>query len=168
MNVLDYIVLALLLLFVIQGIRKGFIISLATLAALILGIWAAVHFSNFMDKILTDKFHPSGTWLPVLSFTIIFLCVVILVLLIAKGVEKLVSLVGMGILNRIAGGAFGLLKGIIFLSVLIFIVCSFDSKGKMISKETKGKSMFFSYVQPVFPFIIKVSGAEIKFPSGSH
>jgi membrane protein required for colicin V production len=92
--------------------------------------------------------------------------VVILVLLIAKGVEKLVSLVGMGILNRIAGAAFGLLKGIIFLSVLIFIVCSFDSKGKMISEETKDKSMFFGYVQPVFPFIIKVSGAEIKFPSG--
>jgi membrane protein required for colicin V production len=57
MNVLDYIILAILLLFLIQGVRKGFIISLATLVALVLGIWAAVHFSNYMDKVLTDHFH---------------------------------------------------------------------------------------------------------------
>jgi len=166
MNILDYILFALLLLFVIQGIRKGFIISLATLAALVLGIWAAVHFSNYMDKLILEKFHPSGTWLPILSFTIIFLCVVVLVLLVAKGVEKLVSLVGMGILNRIIGGVFGLVKGIIFLSVLLFIFCKFDSKEKLLKQETKEKSMLFSYMEPVFPFLIKISGAEIKFPSG--
>jgi membrane protein required for colicin V production len=90
---------------------------------------------------------------------------VILVLLIAKGVEKLVSIVGMGILNRINGGVFGLLKGIIFVSVLIFIFCKFDSKGKIMNRETREKSMIFGYIEPVFPFIIRVSGAEIKFPS---
>jgi membrane protein required for colicin V production len=164
MNVLDYIILALLILFVIQGVRKGFIISLATFIALGLGIWVAVHFSNYLDKILTDTFHPSGTWLPILSFTITFLAVVILVLLVAKGVEKLVSLVGMGLLNRIAGGIFGLAKGILFVSVLLFILVSFDKKESMISKETKEKSMVYSYVNPVFPWIIKLTGAEIRFP----
>jgi membrane protein required for colicin V production len=165
MNILDIIVLAILLLFVIQGIRKGFVISLATLVALVLGIWVAVHFSNYLDKVLNDAFHPSGTWLPILSFSITFLCVVLLVMLVAKGVEKLVSLVGMGILNRIAGGIFGLVKGIIFLSVLIFIICKFDPKGKIISREKKEGSIFFSNVEKVFPFIIRISGSEIKFPS---
>ncbi len=165
MNVLDYIVLALLLLFVIQGIRKGFIISLATLVAFALGIWVAVHFSNYLDKILTNTLHPSATWLPILSFTITFLGIVILVLLVAKAVEKLVSLVGMGLLNRAAGAVFGLIKGVLFLSVLIFIVCKFDPKERMISKELKTKSMFFSSVEMVFPYIMKLSGGEIKFPS---
>jgi hypothetical protein len=48
---------------------------------------------------------------------------------------------------------------------LIFIFCKFDSKGKIMNRETREKSMIFGYIEPVFPFIIRVSGAEIKFPS---
>ena len=44
MNFFDVLIFGFLALFIINGFRKGFIISLASLAALILGIYLAVHF----------------------------------------------------------------------------------------------------------------------------
>ena len=146
MNYLDILILCFLGLLVLLGVRKGFIISLATLVALILGIWVAIHFSNYISVILEKNLHPSGTWLPILSFTITFLLVIILVMLLAKGLEKLVSIAGMGFLNHLAGGIFGLLKGILFASVLFFIITSFDPKQKLITAKAKEKSLFYGYV----------------------
>ncbi len=164
MNYLDIIILCILGLLVFNGIRKGFIISLATLVALVLGIWVAIHFSNYISVLLEKNLHPSGSWLPILSFTLTFLLVLIIVILIAKGIEKLVSLAGMGLMNHIAGGIFGLLKGLVFVSVLFFIVTSFDPKQKLITPKAKEKSMFYSYVDKVFPALMNLFGGEIKFP----
>jgi membrane protein required for colicin V production len=153
-NWLDIVALCIVGLLVFNGIRKGFIISLASLVALILGIWGAIHFSNYISVILERNLHPSGTWLPVLSFTITFILVIVIVILIAKGIEKLVSLAGMGLMNHIAGGIFGLVKGLILVSVLFFIVTSFDPKEKMIPKETKEKSFCYSTVERIFPTVM--------------
>ena len=165
MNYLDILILCFLGLLVLLGVRKGFIISLATLVALILGIWVAIHFSNYISVILEKNLHPSGTWLPILSFTITFLLVIILVMLLAKGLEMLVSIAGMGFLNHLAGGIFGLLKGILFASVLFFIITSFDPKQKLITAKAKEKSLFYGYVGKVFPGLMNLFGGEIKFRS---
>jgi len=164
MNYLDIIILTLVTLLVINGVRKGFIISLASLIALALGIYIAVNFSNYLDGVLIENLKPSRNWLPIISFTITFLIVVILVMLLAKALEKLVDLVGMGILNHIFGGIFGLIKGILLVSVLAFIISGFDPKEKLIKPKDKKESMSYVYVSKVFPFMMKVFGGEIKFP----
>ena len=56
MNFYDVLILGVVSLFVINGYRKGFIISLATFAALIAGIYIAVHFSNYIQGILKETF----------------------------------------------------------------------------------------------------------------
>jgi membrane protein required for colicin V production len=162
MNYLDIVILCFLGLLVFNGVRKGFIISLATLVALILGIWAAIHFSNYISVILEKNLHPSGTWLPILSFSVTFLLVLIIIMLIAKGLEKLVSLVGMGFLDHLAGGIFGLLKGLVFVSVLFFIISSFDPKQKLITPRAKEKSFLYGYVEKIFPGMMSLFGGEIK------
>ena len=163
MNYLDIIILSLVALLVINGVMKGFIISLASLIALVLGIYIAVNFSNYIEVVLKDHLHPGQTWLPILSFTITFLIVVIVVMLLAKALEKLVDLVGMGILNHIFGGIFGLIKGVLLVSVILFIISSFDPKEKLIIPRVKHESMLYGYVSKVFPFMMKVFGGEIKF-----
>ncbi|HTX88803.1 MAG TPA: CvpA family protein [Bacteroidales bacterium] len=164
MNVLDIIIIVFLALLLILGIRKGLIISLASLVALVLGIYAAVHFSNYLDGILLEHLKPSRTWLPILSFTVTFLIVVILVLLLGKALDKMADAMGMGIFNRILGGLFGLLKGVFLLSILFFILNGFDRNSKLIPRETKSKSMFYGYVEKVFPELMKIFKAEIRFP----
>jgi membrane protein required for colicin V production len=164
MNFLDILICVFVLVFVILGYRKGIIISLATIAALILGVYLAVNFSNFMDQWLLDTFKPSRSWLPILSFTITFLLVVAGVLLVAKLTEKIVDVVGMGFLNHIGGAILGFAKGVILCSIILFIVVSFDPKEKGITKEDKKGSITYRTVSPVFPAIIKLMGSKIKFP----
>ena len=164
MNYLDIIIICLIALLIINGAMKGFIISLASLVALVLGIYIAVNFSNYIEVALMDHLHPGRTWLPILSFTITFLIVVIVVMLLAKALEKLVDLVGMGILNHVFGGIFGLIKGILLVSVIFFIISGFDPQEKLIKPKTKQESMLFGYVNKVFPFMMKMFGGEIKFP----
>ena len=60
MNWLDIVIFCIIGLLVINGIRKGFILSLATLIALVLGIWAAIHYSSYISNFLNKTFHPSG------------------------------------------------------------------------------------------------------------
>ena len=165
LNYIDYIILVILVFFLIQGYLKGIIISLATIAALVLGIYAAVHFSNYLDATLLEHLHPSRKWLPILSFSITFVLVVFAVMLVAKLAEKLVDVVGMGFFNHLGGAALGLVKGAILISILAFILSSLDHKGKWISEKDKKGSFFYSHISEVFPKLMKTFGGEIKFPN---
>ena len=167
LNYIDYIMIVILALFMIQGYRKGIIISLASVAALILGIYIAVHFSNYLDATLMEHLHPTRKWLPILSFTITFIAVVIVVMLVAKLTEKLVDVVGLGFFNRVGGLAVGALKGAILISILIFIFKSVDPNEKWINGPDKKRSYFYSHVEVIFPRLMKTFGGEIKFPSWS-
>lgn len=165
LNYIDYIILVILVLFLVQGYRKGIIIGLATIAALVLGIYGAVHFSNYLDATLMEHFHPSRKWLPILSFSITFLTVVIAVMIIAKLTEKLVDVVGMGFFNHLGGAALGVVKGVILISILFYIFKSIDSKGKWLTDKDRKGSFFYSHVADVFPKLMKTFGGEIRFPS---
>ncbi len=164
MNFLDFLIFAFVGIFIIQGYRKGFIISLATFIALILGIYLAVNFSNFLDGILLKNLKPSRTWLPILSFTLTFLIVVTGVFVVAKLMEKVVNVVGMGFLNCLAGAILGFIKGVVLASILLFIITSVDTGEKWIQKEDKTASFIYHHVTGVFPALMKRFGGSIKFP----
>jgi len=162
LNFIDYIILAILALFIIHGYRKGIIIGLASIAALILGIYAAVHFSGYLNATLTEHFHPSGKWLPILSFSLTFILVVLAVMLVAKLTEKLVDLVGMGFFNHLGGALLGAAKGVILISVLIFLFRNIDSGNRWLKENDKKESFFFSRVSGVFPALMNMFGGDAK------
>jgi membrane protein required for colicin V production len=165
MNFIDYSIIIFTILFVINGYRKGIIISLASIIALILGIYAAVYFSNYLDATLMEHLNPSRLWLPILSFTITFMLVVIAILIMAKLAEKVVDVVGFGIINHIGGAVLGFVKGILLISILLFIITNLDPKGKWLTREDKKGSFFYHRVSDVFPRLMKTFGGEIKFPN---
>lgn len=156
MNYLDISILVLVALFVFNGVRKGLVISLASLIALAVGVYAAIHFSFLLDKWLKPLLNISGTWLHIASFVAMLLLVMLGVMLLGKALEKVVDLAGMGIMNHLAGGLFGLLKGFLVASILIYLITTIDPGYRFIKKDVGGKSMFYSFVEPVFPRLMKV------------
>ena len=79
MNYLDIIILLPLVYGLFRGFNKGFAIELATLAALVLGIYGAYKFSYITTIFLRDKFDMMGDYLPYVSFFLTFIVIVILV-----------------------------------------------------------------------------------------
>ncbi len=161
MQILDIVILVFAGLMMILGFRKGLIISLASLVALILGIYLAVYFSHFAGDLLRSGFNITSVYLPVISFAVTFLAVLIVVLLLGKLIEKLFDVVGMGFLNHLTGALFGLIKSILILSVIFFVITIADPKEKLIKPEAKKESIFYKHIVSVFPTILSWAGTDL-------
>jgi len=110
MNFIDIIILIPILWGAYKGFTKGFISELSTLVALFLGIWGAIHFASFIANFLIDSFNMSNKYVPIISFAITFILIVIAVHFIAKLLTKLIKAVSLNLINKLAGAAFGILK----------------------------------------------------------
>lgn len=154
MNYLDLIILTGVALLTFFGLRKGFIVTLATLAGLLLGIYAAVYFSHFAAGFIERNFHPSTFWMPALAYGVTFLVVLTGVYIVGKLVEKLVEMTGMSFLNHIGGALLGFVKGVLILSAVFYLIGLADPKEQIISKPAKEKSMFYRPVAAVVPVLL--------------
>lgn len=172
MNYLDIIIVVMLLASAINGFSKGFIIELASLAALVIGIYVAVFFSDVTADFLVTYFNFSTKYLSIISFALTFILVLIAVVFIGRIVEKFVDLLMLGFLNKIAGLVFGILKGILIISILIFVINYFENGRAWLGNGAAKGSMLYEYVEPIAPTIYKKlhlpEDLEIKVPIGDE
>lgn len=155
MNVLDIIFIIPLLWLGYRGFQKGFIIELSSLVALILGIYIAINFSGFTASWLTENFDISEKYLTIISFVVTFIGVVFGVFMIGKILEKFIDVLLLGFVNKIAGAAFGIIKAAFLISVILWIINSFDSGGDYIIKqETRKGSVLYGPIESFAPTVI--------------
>jgi membrane protein required for colicin V production len=115
MALFDIIAGIFLLLLFLKGLKNGFVIELASLAALVLGIIGAVMFSEVTARWLSGFME--SKYLSVVAFVMVFIAVVIAVHILAHAIDKLMKAIALGWFNRLAGALFGLVKAA-FLSTL--------------------------------------------------
>jgi membrane protein required for colicin V production len=137
MNYIDIIIGLLLIFAAIRGFRKGFIVELASLAALILGIWGAIEFSYITEDFIKENFNFKTDYLYLISFAATLIIIVILVHLIGQAITKFIEAAMLGFLNKIAGMAFGVLRTALILSIILIVFEIFEVDMKIISQETK-------------------------------
>jgi membrane protein required for colicin V production len=157
MNYIDIIIGILLIVSAIVGFRKGLVVEVASLAALILGIWGAIHFSGITTGLLIKYFDLKTDYLNIISFIVTFIVIVILVHIVGSVISNMVDTVGLGILNKLGGLVFGLLRAILFLSVILIVFDKIDSDVQIIPEKTKESSTMYEPIKNVapsiFPFI---------------
>jgi len=157
MNYIDIVLGILLILAAFSGFRKGLIVELASLAALILGIWGAIEFSYITSDFLVEQFDWKWDHLNTVSFIITFIIIVILVNIVAKTVTKLVETIMLGFVNKLAGLVFGFLKGAIVLSVVLVVFDKINEDIEIMSDETKAESRIYeplrNFAPSILPFI---------------
>jgi membrane protein required for colicin V production len=156
MNYLDIIIAVPLIWGLYRGFTKGFVIELATLIAVCLGMFGAIKFSYFVSNYCRENFNWTSEYLPLISFVITFLIIVILVYLIAKAIEQFVRLAALGIFNRVAGSVFGILKFAIALSCLIYVLNTSHPGDKIIPEEQQEGSLLFKPVASIATTVIPV------------
>jgi membrane protein required for colicin V production len=154
MNLLDIILLVPLVWLAYRGLRRGLIIELASLAALILGIYASIHFSWFAADLLAEWLNIEPEYMSIVSFIVTFIAVVVLVYSVGKVIEKMVDMVALGFLNKLLGSVFGLIKAVLFMSVILLLISSFDKNESLISPELKQESRLYKPIASVIPMII--------------
>lgn len=157
MNTIDLVFAILLLWSAYRGFTKGFIVQLATLAALLLGILGAVMFSDFTSGLIIKRFDVSGQYLPIISFALTFIAIVIAVHIFAKMLNKLIDAIALGIVNRLLGVMFSVLKIAFIVSIILVLINKADNKYNFIPDETKENSLLYiplsNFAPMIFPYL---------------
>jgi len=151
MNFLDILFLIPIVWFAYQGFKRGLIIELTSLLALILGIYAALYFSGYAANFLVNNMDMESKYVPVTSFILTFIVVVVVVYFVGKILEKLVNMVALGFLNKLAGSFFGILKAAIFLSIVLLIINQFNDD--LISRQKKKNSFLYRPISGIAPLL---------------
>ena len=147
MNWLDIVIILSVCWFAFKGFKNGLIKELASLSALILGIWATCRFSDYVASLLGD-----APWINIFAFIITFVIVLILVYLFGNFVEKVVTLVLPKFINRLFGLIFGAGKVLLIFSLLLFIIHTIDMETQFLTHIISENSKLYIYIQPIFPF----------------
>lgn len=147
MNFVDIIIVVPLVYAAWRGFKKGLIIEVFTLLALLVGIYAGIHFSDWTSARIEEYFDFDANYLPVIAFTVTFLAVGAMVYFAGKMLEQMVKVVNLSPINKILGVVFGMLKMVYTLSILIILLETYDERGDFIPEKTKENSLLYAPVK---------------------
>jgi len=158
MNWLDAIIVVILILSLVTGFINGLVKEVASLAALILGIWGAIRFSTFTAEKLYDYFDMTGRYVGVIAFLITFGIIVVIIHFIGILADKIVSAASLGFINRILGIVFGLIKSMLIMSVFFVVLNAIDARRPFLPKKTIEESKFYNPISDIAPAIFPIIG----------
>jgi len=157
MNYIDLIIAIPLVWGVFVGFKNGLIIEVASLAALLLGIFGAIHFSDLTANFLVTSLNVTTQYLNLIAFAVTFVGIVILVHLLAKMIDKLVKAVALGFVNRLLGMVFGLIKYAFIISIILVIINAINRNKTFISEEKIENSILYKplsdFAPSIFPYL---------------
>jgi len=154
MNWLDIVLAIPMVWGLYQGFTKGFIMELARIIALIVGVYMSIRFAQTLTEYLYSNTEITNEFLPIISFAIIFIGVAILVHLFAKTIEKLAKAVALGWANKAAGALFGIFRTAFVLSIVLMLLSRFELTDKFEKGEIVEASFLYKPVSALAPFIL--------------
>jgi len=158
MNWIDLAIVVVLILSMVMGFINGLVKEVASLAALILGIWGAIKFSTFTAAKLYDYFDMTGQYVGVIAFIITFAIIVVIIHFIGIIADKIVNAVSLGFVNRLLGIVFGLLKSVLIMSVFFVVLNVINDKRHFLPEDKIEQSIFFNPISDIAPVIFPIIG----------
>lgn len=147
MNFVDIILIVPLIYAAWRGFRKGLIIEVFTLLALLVGIYAGIHFSDWTSGRIQEYFEIEPNYLPVVAFTVTFLAIGAIVFFAGKMLEQMIKVVNLSPINKILGVLFGMLKMVYTLSIILILIETYDERGDFIPENLKEDSLLYNPVK---------------------
>jgi membrane protein required for colicin V production len=153
LTAVDWILLAVLALSFLLGIWRGLVHEVLSLAG-----WVAAFY-------VSQMYAPqAAAWLPMegssqmlryaAGFVAVFVAVLVATVVVSWLVKKMVSAVGLGPLDRLLGGAFGLLRGLVILLAVTVVVGMTPLRNTQAWQEAQGApwlQQFLHVLKPVLP-----------------
>ncbi|PCJ95543.1 MAG: colicin V production protein [Flavobacteriaceae bacterium] len=153
MSFLD-IVLGLLLIWgLYKGFKNGLLIEIASIIALIAGIYGAIHFSYIAGNYLSINMEWNERYINITSFIITFIIIVLAVHFAGKLLTKVANIVLLGTINKIAGAIFGALKVAVIVGAFLVFFDGLNNTMHFVDEEDKKESIFYTPVKEIGAFV---------------
>lgn len=153
LTALDWLILVILL----GGLIRGYVVGAVRQIAGLLGIVAALLFSvEFMHSVgamIVASLDLSESLAPLAGFSVLFLGMYLLFLALSRLVEQVLDSLSLSVLNRVTGGAVGVGKAALLLSLLFLILGGME----LPAQETRKKSTFYRPIARLLPQAIEAT-----------
>ena len=140
-NIMDLVFGGLIAYGGFKGFRKGVIVELASLLALVLGIYGAIHFSGYVAEQLTSYIDWDKRYVDLASFGLTSVGIIFGVSLLGKMLTSLAKLVMLNGVNRMLGLLFGGLKLAVFSGVILIFLMKANALFGFIPSEIIEQSL---------------------------
>ncbi|TQR61140.1 CvpA family protein [Campylobacter troglodytis] len=150
----DILILAFTFLLGLRGIISGLVKEVFGLLGIIGGVLLASRYSQTVGQLIDSKIYKiaNDDLMLFAGFLVILIIFWILCLLMGLLLSKLVTMSGLGFLNRLGGFLFGCAKIFLIFAILIFCIGRFSYFDEQLDKYTQG-----SFILPT----LKKAGAFI-------
>lgn len=153
MAFLDVILGLLLLWGFFRGLKNGLLVELASIVALIAGLYGAFHFSYVAADFLYKHWDWDEQYMNLTAFLITFILIVIVVNLIGKLLTGLADVVMLGLLNKIAGAIFGTLKVAVILGAFLVFFDRVNTVFDFPGEDSRRKSVLYEPLRDIGVFV---------------
>lgn len=120
MSAVDIAIVVALAVLLLKGLWLGLIHELCTLAGLALGTVLAVRYHAPLAGILPDGAGLPSWLAPAVCFAALFLLTLICFGLLGVVLSRVLTLIFLGGFNRVLGGLFGLVQGVLLLALALY------------------------------------------------
>ena len=151
MNTLDIIIIIPLVFGAFKGFRKGMLMELVSMLALLLAVICSFYFMEKGVSLLIPYLGTDNSLLPVFSFAIIFIVVLMGVFYLGKALKKVLDVTLLGSVDDVAGGVLGLLKWGLVFSIFLWL---FDKGGILLPESYTQNSIIFPYIVAYAPRLL--------------
>jgi len=121
---IDIVLLVIFLIGGYSGYKDGFLMSLFSILAIILGVLGGFKLMGIAMLYLQDHFHADKSTLPYISFFVVFIIIVVVVMLIGKILKSSLDKTFLGTMDKTLGACLGVFKMAFITSVVIWIADS--------------------------------------------
>lgn len=147
-----------------KGLKNGIFVEIASLIALIAGIFGAIHFSYIAGNYLHQNMQWDERYINIAAFIITFIAIVLVVHLAGKFLTKIADFAMLGLLNKIAGAIFGALKVAVILGAILIFFERVNSSVGLVKSEAFENSVLYEPVKEIGAFVFNavLKGNEDK------
>jgi membrane protein required for colicin V production len=161
--VIDTLFAILMVMAIFKGLKNGVVVAVFSFIAIFIGLAAAIKCSALVAGWLSNSTSVDSRWLPILSFIIIMVGVMLLVRLGAKLIEKTLTVTMLGWANRLGGVLLYAVLYTTILSVLLF----YAKQIGILKEEALSKSIVYPYIQNWGPKGIEIFASVLPFLKNS-
>nr|HID58117.1 CvpA family protein [Desulfobacterales bacterium] len=157
MNVLDITIVAVVGYCFLRGIFRGIVREIASIIAVFVGLYGAYIYYPLLAHGLSEWIG-NKSYANIISFLLIFFFIIVFIAFMARLIKYIFKASFLGWLDHLFGGVFGMIKGILIVSVLTITLTTF-LPGQASSIK---KSFLSSYVIAISEKIAALVPKEMK------
>jgi membrane protein required for colicin V production len=161
MTALDILLLLPLGIGAVKGYRRGLVLEVVSLLAFVLGVVGGLMLLSAAVPLVRQYVGDAFGMLPLLSFALVFVAIMWGVHLLGGLLKTAVHLTPLGVLDNLLGGAAGVIKWLLGLSLLLY---GTRVSGMMLLSPTLvAGSQILPIVKQATPMALQITGYVLPF-----